>query len=577
MPLALPIDEQIEWLLLKSMMIEVNDDYTHHYDGPDFSSIGQNILEIYGGDAQIGRVMIRNFIEGGYQLNMLETEERNHLGEVIWSRISASSIIEDDHLVHIWGSNQNLTDLKRTEIALRESNLRNKLILESLPMAFYRAHASGDLSAIWVSDQIDQISGFSPEIMTTPGFWSSRIHPDDKEKAINGVLRQSKKGSIMREYRWSRSDGEYVWIMDNSVILYDDTNQQTELIGTWTDITEIKLAEETLRDSEERYRTIFEHAAEGISIHGGEIFIDVNQAWEEMFGWKKKDVIGRTPFDFSPPIQPDGRDTKEKGLELLEKARTGEEQQFDWRHTRADGTEFDAEIFMTIISLSGEEVMISFIRDLTERNRAEAAAQEERHRLARELHDAVSQTIFSASMIAQTLDRSWDKNPALVRENLKELDVLTQGALAEMRTLLLELRPGTLELISMPDLLGQLANGFAGRTKTKIQLDISAEESLPAIVRRVFFRLAQESLNNIIKHARAKKVNIQYQSLSDQAQLIIEDDGLGFDPENVGPGHHGIEIMKERAEGIGAEFEIDSQLDKGTIVKISWQPRERFK
>ncbi len=220
------------------------------------------------------------------------------------------------------------------------------------------------------------------------------------------------------------------------------------------------------------------------------------------------------------------------------------------------------------------EFIFAYGVDITERKRGEEAALEERQRLAHELHDAVSQTLFSASTIAQTLERTWDDNPDLVRQNLGELQILTQGALAEMRNLLLELRPGALEHIPMPDLLRQLVEGFSGRTKTEIELSISRDYPLSYNVRFVFFRLAQEALNNIIKHARANQVQVNYGSQPDQVQLIIEDDGRGFDPSLISPGHHGLEIMKERAGTINATLHIKSQVDGGTKVSIIWQPRE---
>ena len=227
---------------------------------------------------------------------------------------------------------------------------------------------------------------------------------------------------------------------------------------------------------------------------------------------------------------------------------------------------------MTVIDLANEEVMISFVRDLTERKKADAAALEERQRLAHELHDAVSQTLFSASMIAQTLERNWEKNPDMVRDNLNELQVLTQGALAEMRNLLVELRPGSLEHTPMPDLLRQLVEGFSGRTKTDITLDILDHDPLPSEVRFVFFRLTQEALNNIIKHARAKQVRVMYSSQLGQTLLTIDDDGQGFDQTMISSGHHGLEIMKERAEKINADINISSKVGKGTSISVSWKP-----
>jgi signal transduction histidine kinase len=121
-------------------------------------------------------------------------------------------------------------------------------------------------------------------------------------------------------------------------------------------------------------------------------------------------------------------------------------------------------------------------------------------------------------------------------------------------------------------LLQQLVNGFYGRTKTSITLDIQDHNPLPSEVRFVFFRLAQESLNNIIKHARANQVKVIYSSQPGQALLTIDDDGQGFNPEAIDSGHHGLEIMKERAEKINADINILSKVGKGTSISVSWRP-----
>ena len=172
-----------------------------------------------------------------------------------------------------------------------------------------------------------------------------------------------------------------------------------------------------------------------------------------------------------------------------------------------DYTEEEKALIISIAEQVGAMIESTQLRDQAE----QAAVWEERQRLARDLHDAVSQTLFSASVIAQTLERSWERDIDLVRQNLVELQKLTQGALAEMRNLLLELRPGSLEQTPLVDLLQQLADGFSGRTQTSIDITISHCEVLPTEVKIMFFRMAQEALNNIIKHARAKNVWVRYE------------------------------------------------------------------
>lgn len=571
LPINLPVEEQIDWILHKSKLTDVNLGFALVERPFSDDPLGKTLYHHWGQMEDYGKDTILSFIEGGYSLRMYETKEYTSTGELVWSIINAFGVIEEDQLTKIWGTTLDITDQKKAEEELRESETRLRNLIDTLPVSFV-IHADEEILymnpiglTLFGASQLDEMVGRS--------VWDM-IPPESEVNARSRLdsLYTRRQIARMEHIRFRKLTGEIIDTETLSVpVVYKGKKAAQAVIF---DITDRKKADDSLRASEDRYRTLFEHAAEGISIHAGDKFIDVNKAWEDIFGRSKSEVIGHTPFDYSPSIQPDGEKSEEKGWRLINQAKAGEEQRFEWRHQRSDGTEFDVEIFMTVIDLSGEDVMISFVRDLTERREAEAAARDERQRLARELHDAVSQTLFSANTIAQTLERSWEKNPELVRHHLNELQILTLGALAEMRTLLLELRPGALEHISMVDLLSQLVDGFSGRSKTKIELLISGDHPLPFDIRYVFFRLVQEVFNNIIKHARADHVEVSYDSQPDRVQLIIEDNGRGFDPTNIEPGHHGLAIMKERAKAIQADLQITSQPGKGTSVSLHWRPRE---
>jgi nitrate/nitrite-specific signal transduction histidine kinase len=201
----------------------------------------------------------------------------------------------------------------------------------------------------------------------------------------------------------------------------------------------------------------------------------------------------------------------------------------------------------------------------------QTAIAAERSRLARELHDAVTQTLFSANLIADVLPRIWKRNPEEGLQNLEELRQLTRGALAEMRTLLLEMRPESLERSDIKSLLTQLADAFIGRVRVPVSLDIQGDCELTHEVKLVFYRVAQEALNNIAKHSGARQVELHLECQPDQMNLIIKDDGLGFDADTITPDHMGIAIMRERANSIGANLKIESLVGKGTTVELDWQ------
>ncbi len=206
----------------------------------------------------------------------------------------------------------------------------------------------------------------------------------------------------------------------------------------------------------------------------------------------------------------------------------------------------------------------------------ETAVIAERNRLARDLHDAVTQTLFSASLIAEVLPRIWQRSNEEGMKRLNELKQLTRGALAEMRTLLFELRPATLMEAPLEELLKQLSEAVTGRARIPVKLDIKGTAKLPAEVKIVYYRIAQEALNNIVKHSGAKnavlELNINEEEQLDVtvASLCVTDDGYGFDPGGVTSEHFGLSIMKERAGTVGATLMVRSEVGGGTAIELQW-------
>jgi GAF domain-containing protein/HAMP domain-containing protein len=205
------------------------------------------------------------------------------------------------------------------------------------------------------------------------------------------------------------------------------------------------------------------------------------------------------------------------------------------------------------------------------------AAMEERNRLARDLHDAVTQTLFSSSLLAEALPVLWDKDQTEGRKLLNEIRQLCRGALAEMRTLLMELRPASLVEASLQELLNQLRDSVIGRTGVPVTLTIEGPYVLPPDVHTAFYRIVQEALNNIVKYSQASQVSITLQCvpLGDENERRVElqviDDGVGFDLDDISPESLGIGIMRERARAIDAKLEIDTEIGRGTEIWVVWE------
>jgi GAF domain-containing protein len=217
----------------------------------------------------------------------------------------------------------------------------------------------------------------------------------------------------------------------------------------------------------------------------------------------------------------------------------------------------------------------------------ELAVVEERNRLARDLHDAVTQTLFSASLIAEVLPRIWERNPDEGRRRLEELRELTRGALAEMRTLLLELRPAALIDAELGDLLRQLAESITGRARVPVTVAVEGQRPLPPDVKVALYRIAHEALNNVAKHAGASQATVSLcctppfppEIGGEQrggVELRVSDDGRGFDSESIPPESLGLGIMRERAEAIGAMLTVESEIGHGTEVVVVWMDVQEY-
>ncbi len=222
----------------------------------------------------------------------------------------------------------------------------------------------------------------------------------------------------------------------------------------------------------------------------------------------------------------------------------------------------------------GNQVALAVENDRLRAKSEEAARAAERNRLARELHDAVTQVLFSANLIAETTPRIWEKDPEKGQLGLEELRRLIQGALAEMRTMLLELRPAALKEQRLEVLIRQLTNGLMARTRMPVATTVVGDCELPTEVKLALYRITQEALNNVVKHAQASQAKVYLDCQPGQVVLRVSDDGCGFAPEGIESHKLGVGIMRERAKAVDARFTLDSQPDRGTEITVTWEETE---
>ena len=401
--------------------------------------------------------------------------------------------------------------------------------------------------------------------------------------------------------------------------------QPEYLVGLIEDITEEREAGRTLAESEARFRTLYDSAEMGIVLvdlgSDGNLPLDeirfnhlvasqrLNPAMLRMFGYTAEELKHTAIASLIYP-EDQGIDAQQF-RQLL----TGEIDSFriEKRFVRKDGSVFWGRLTDSLARTADgtPQMVIGIIEDISEERHAkerlasqeaehrrqleqriaerteelnaanerlrEKAAQDavtaERTRLARDLHDAVTQTLFSTTLIAEVLPDLWEMNRAEGLRRLEELRQLTRGALAEMRTLLVELRPNALVEVPLSVLLRQLTEAMIGRARIAIQLSAEGERGgtrLPADVQVGLYRIAQEALNNVVKHAKATQAVVTLRQ-GETVRLTVADNGAGFDPGTVTADHLGLKIMRERAEAIGAKLSIYSEPGEGTQVSVVWE------
>ncbi len=359
----------------------------------------------------------------------------------------------------------------------------------------------------------------------------------------------------------------------------NNSGQVTALFIHVYEVTEYVLARQKLQESEEHFRAIFNQSTVGnaeTDLTGR--FILVNERYCEMIGYSREELLQKGMQEITHP------DDLPYNAELFERmTKDGTPFVIEKRYICKDGSIVWVRNSVSPLrdAMGNIRYALAVIFDITDIKATEQALLEhqreqavagERQRLARELHDSVTQTLFSAGVITEAIPRMLQAQPQKALAQLNNLSELIRGASSEMRTLLLELRPDRITHTGLAALLTQLAYGVQARKPMKVWLRVHGdkEEFLPPQVLMAFYRIAQESINNIIKHSEATQLTILIRRTETYMMLTVSDDGQGFDTRQVRPGF-GLMTMHERADEAGADLAVRSVAGKGTRIRLFWQ------
>ena len=343
----------------------------------------------------------------------------------------------------------------------------------------------------------------------------------------------------------------------------------------------------TLRRREHHYRTLFNNAQFSVFLLEGARFVDANRTAVKMFGLPNaRAAAGLTPWQLSPEYQPDGQRSEELARTRIETALRDGGTTFEWMHKRVDtGESFPAEVDLSSLSTGRTVLALAVVHDVTIRKRAEQdlhvlsaelmrLQDEERRRIGRDLHDSTGQTLAALELGLSQLQQFKPGPADGRRELLEHCARLATQCSTEIRTASYLLHPPLLDELGLLSALRWLADGFHQRSGIETRLDLPASmHRLPPDDELCLFRIAQEALTNVHRHAASPWAAIRLKIQSNSVMLEIEDAGRGIDAKSPALGV-GLAGMRERIRHIGGIFSVEATSMGGTRVRttIAIQP-----
>jgi two-component system nitrate/nitrite sensor histidine kinase NarX len=511
-----------------------------------------------------------------------------------------------------------VTEQRRAEEELRASEERYRLLVENMREGLAVLDENALLT--YVNDSLCAMTGWArDELLGRP---SVKLFPvADRERHLGWLARRKAGFSDMYETAFQRHGGGMVPVLISASPILDPQGHYRGSLAVCTDITERAEADKALQRRVEELTVLNRIAhtmATGAELstalaQAGEIIAGLFAAhclhiiWGEgeeagfhlhidsgpgsaQLGSNRLDITRVEPAVFSrllrearPQVVADVRSFPLSDLyrELLVHGEVqsimfvplvigGTAVGLVWIASDRPGREFTAHETRLAETIALDLAAAVESARVARQARATAVA-EERHRLARELHDSITQTLYSVSILAEALPRVLERDLEDAKRSARLMRQVVLGALAEMRTLLFELRPEALNTAGLPVLLGQLAESLRGRARVGVELNIEGKLDLPPDIKVGLYRITQEAFNNIARHARATHVTAAVQNLPDRVLLTIQDDGRGFDPDAVRAEQMGLRMMRERAEGLGLQLAIESRAGRGTKFAVTWQ------
>ncbi len=475
---------------------------------------------------------------------------------------------------------------------LPDVGARYRTLVEQIPAVVFMAFLDKGIGEAYVSPQIEAMLGFSQEEwLNDPVRWYQQIHPDDKARWSVEAAKLFMTGMPLKSlYRVLARDGRVVWFHCEAKMVRNENSQPWFIHGVAFDISELKRTEEALGKSEQMLRGLFDFAPDTVVVvdNGGSI-VRVNAQVEKMFGYDRGELIGQ-PIEVLLPDRLKADHVRHRAGYLIEPHARPMGAGLELSGKRKDGSEFPVDIMLSPMESEGGRVVIGVIRDITRRKQAEEAQREyserlkllsrrlmevqesERRNIALELHDEIGQVLTGLKL---TLEMGTRLPPAEVGASLDQARTLVNDLMARVRKLSLDLRPAMLDDLGLlPTLLWHFEH-YSAQTQIRVNFKHSGLEKrrFTPEVETSAYRLVQEALTNIARHARVDEAMVRISTHQNTLLIEIEDKGAGFDVESVlaASATSGLAGMRERAVLLGGRLAVDSRTGTGTrlIAELS--------
>ncbi len=457
-----------------------------------------------------------------------------------------------------------ISAVKETEAALRKSE---HLLRESQEGARIGSYSSSINDGTFEATPVlDDIFGITKDYPHTTEGWVKFMHPDSMQ-ALTDALQDSirDRTPFDSEYKIIRpSDGAERWMHGLGKITYDSQGNAQNLIGTVQDITELKRIQEELIDSERSYRTLTDGAPASLLVHDGKQIVYVNTAAIRMLGASSAtELLGTEMFRL---VHPAFRSASRRGARLSI-SQADSLTMSEYKILKLDGSTAVVEVQSAAVMFDGKPAVQLIMNDVTElrhfAKRQLDAIENERKSISREVHDQVGQAFTAVKLLVQSLPQG-----VLPKElGLAITEALEMG-IAATRKITAELRPRLLDDLGLAAALKHLADQMLGVLQLNVEIDVGDEQVLDASRRLGLFRIAQETLTNVVKHAAAKHVTMSGRRGTNRYVFRMEDDGQGFKRRNTRSDAMGLISMQERAQAMGGHCIIESNLNRGTLVEV---------